>query len=42
MSSGFFGQYVDIEGVYKTEVELIKRYREMALHPEWIVLLKIL
>ena len=34
MSSGFFGQYVDIEGVYKTEVELIKRYREMALHPE--------
>jgi len=34
MSSGFFGQYVDIEGVYKTEVALIKRYREMALHPE--------
>jgi len=34
MSSGFFGQYVDIEGVYKTEVSLIKRYREMALHPE--------
>ena len=34
MSSGFFGQYVDIEGVYKTEFDLIKRYREMALHPE--------
>jgi len=34
MSSGFFGQYVDIEGVYKTEVSLIKRYREMSLHPE--------
>ena len=33
-SSGFFGSYVDIEGVYKTEFELIKRYREMSLHPE--------
>ena len=34
LSSGFFGSYVDIEGVYRTEYELIKRYREMALHPE--------
>ena len=34
LSSGFFGQYVDIEGVYRTEFDLIKRYREMALHPE--------
>ena len=34
VSSGFFGSYVDIEGVYKTEFDLIKRYREMALHPE--------
>ena len=34
MSSGFFGSYVDIEGVYRTEYDLIKRYREMALHPE--------
>lgn len=34
VSSGFYGQYVDIEGVYKTEFDLIKRYREMALHPE--------
>ena len=34
LSSGFFGSYVDIEGVYKTEFELVKRYREMALHPE--------
>ena len=33
-SSGFFGSYVDIEGVYRTEYDLIKRYREMALHPE--------
>jgi hypothetical protein len=34
VSSGFYGQYVDIEGVYRTEFDLIKRYREMALHPE--------
>ena len=34
LSSGFFGQYIDIEGVYKTEFDLIKRYREMSLHPE--------
>ena len=33
-SSGFFGSYVDIEGVFKTEFDLIKRYREMSLHPE--------
>jgi len=34
LSSGFFGSYVDIEGVYRTEFDLLKRYREMALHPE--------
>jgi len=34
LTSGFFGSYVDIEGVYKSEFDLIKRYREMALHPE--------
>ena len=34
VQSGFYGQYVDIEGVYRTEYDLIKRYREMALHPE--------
>jgi hypothetical protein len=34
IQSGFYGQYVDIEGVYKTESDLIKRYREMSLHPE--------
>ena len=34
ISSGFYGQYVDIEGVYRNEFDLIKRYREMALHPE--------
>ena len=34
LTSGFFGNYVDLEGVYKNEFDLIRRYREMALHPE--------
>ena len=34
ISSGFYGQYVDIEGVYRTEYDLMRRYREMAIHPE--------
>jgi len=34
MTAGFFGNYVDLEGVYKNEFDLIRRYREMALHPE--------
>ena len=34
IASSFYGSYVDIEGVYRTEYDLIKRYREMALHPE--------
>ena len=34
LSTGFYGQYVDIEGVFRTEFDIIKRYRDMALHPE--------
>jgi hypothetical protein len=34
LTSGFFGTSIDIEGVYRTEFDLIKRYREMSLHPE--------
>ena len=34
ISSGFYGQYLDIEGIYRTEYDLIKRYREMVLQPE--------
>ena len=34
IASSFYGSYVDIEGVYRNEYELIRRYREMALHPE--------
>ena len=33
-SGGFGGSFIDIEGVYRTEYELIRRYREMALYPE--------
>ena len=34
LSSGFYGQYIDIEGVFRTEFDVVKRYRDMALHPE--------
>ena len=34
LSSGFYGQYVDIEGVFRTEFDIIRKYRNMALHPE--------
>ena len=34
IASGFYGQYLDVEGVFKTEYDLLRRYREMALHPE--------
>ena len=34
LSSGFYGQYVDIEGVFRTEFDIVKKYRDMALHPE--------
>ena len=33
-SGGAFGQYVDMAGSIKNEIELINRYRDMALHPE--------
>jgi hypothetical protein len=34
IASGFYASYVDIEGQFRTEFDLIKRYREMSLHPE--------
>ena len=34
VSSGFYGSYVDIEGVYRTENDLLRRYRQMSLYPE--------
>jgi len=33
-AGGYFGQYLDMEGTAKTEQDLIRRYREIALHPE--------
>jgi len=33
-AGGYFGQYLDQEGTAKTEQDLIRRYREIALHPE--------
>jgi hypothetical protein len=31
---GYFGAYVDFDGSVKSDIELIYKYREMALHPE--------
>ena len=33
-AGGYFGQYLDQEGNSKTEADLIRRYREISLHPE--------
>jgi len=33
-AGGYFGQYLDREGTAKTEADLIRRYREISLHPE--------
>ena len=33
-AGGYFGQYLDMEGSAKTESDLIRRYREIAIHPE--------
>ena len=33
-AGGYFGSYLDMEGTAKTEQDLIRRYREIALHPE--------
>jgi hypothetical protein len=33
-TGAYFGTYVDMEGVVRNEIELITRYREMAMQPE--------
>jgi hypothetical protein len=33
-SAAYYGTYVDLDGTSKNEVELISRYREMAMQPE--------
>jgi hypothetical protein len=32
-SAAYYGTYVDLDGTAKNEVELISRYREMAMQP---------
>jgi hypothetical protein len=34
IAGGYFGSYVDIDGVARNEFDLIKRYRDMSMHPE--------
>ncbi len=34
MGGGHFGTYLDIEGKVNNESDLIRRYREIAMHPE--------
>ena len=33
-AGGYFGQYLDMEGQAKTEQDLIRRYRDIAIQPE--------
>jgi hypothetical protein len=33
-SGGYYGQYIDMEGNIRNEYDLIRKYRDMALHPE--------
>ena len=33
-AGGYFGQYLDMEVTAKNDFDLIKRYREIAQHPE--------
>ena len=33
-AGGHFGQYMDMEVTAKNDIDLIKRYREIAQHPE--------
>lgn len=33
-SAGFYGTFIDIEGLTRSETELVRRYREISLYPE--------
>lgn len=33
-AGGYYGAYLDFEGIFKTESDYIAKYREMAMHPE--------
>ena len=41
VSSGFYGQYVDIDGVFKSEFELIKDIERWHCTQKWTLPLKI-
>ena len=34
IAGGYYGQYLDLDGNFKTEYDMVKKYREMAKHPE--------
>ena len=34
IAGGYYGQYLDLDGNFKTEYDMVKKYREMAMHPE--------
>ncbi|BCU99083.1 MAG: hypothetical protein CM15mV25_0790 [uncultured marine virus] len=38
---GYFASHLDMEGNAKTEADLIRRYREISIHPECDMTLKI-
>jgi len=33
-AGGFFGSYIDMDGAFKSDVDLINKYRDMSLHAE--------
>lgn len=33
-AGGFYGQYIDLDGTSRNDLELILKYREMSMHPE--------
>ena len=42
IAGGYYGQYVDLDGNFKTEYDMVKKYRVMAMHPEVDSALRIL
>lgn len=34
IAGGYYGQYIDLDGNFKTEYDMVVKYREMAMHPE--------
>jgi hypothetical protein len=34
IAGGYYGQYIDLDGNFKNEYDMIKKYREISIHPE--------